>query len=78
MAQAADRDEDVQHTVDTYMHMRRENIGSRPAFVILALDMHLPDEVFYHPVLVELTYHITDLLILGNVSLPPFTVSTLT
>lgn len=70
MAQAADRDDDVYRTVDTYMLTRRENIGARPSFVILALDMRLPDDVFYHPVIVELTYHITDLLILGNVSPP--------
>ncbi len=68
MTQAADRDHNTYRTVETYMRTRRENIGARPSFVILALDMRLPESVFYHPAMVELAYYIADLIILGNVS----------
>ena len=34
----------------------------------MELDLDLPDEVFYHPVIVELSVHIADLIILDNVS----------
>ncbi|KAF4622991.1 hypothetical protein D9613_001441 [Agrocybe pediades] len=65
--QAADRDNDRNRTVDEYLENRRENIASRSAFVPMELGMDFPDEVFYHPVIVELSTHISDLIILDNV-----------
>ncbi|TBU29047.1 terpenoid synthase [Dichomitus squalens] len=64
--QAADRD--VQHvrTIDSYFENRRENIGARPSFALLELDMDLPDEVMEHPAIVDLTTGAIDMLILGN------------
>ena len=50
---------------------RRLNVGARPSFFILELDMVLKDEVFYHPAVTELTQHITDLIIIDNVSKVP-------
>ncbi|KAF9560269.1 terpenoid synthase [Agrocybe pediades] len=64
--QAADRDNDCYRTVDEYFKNRRENIAARPAFVPMELGMDFPDEVFYHPVIVELSIHIADLLTLDN------------
>lgn len=66
--QAADRDNNTFRTVDSYLETRRENIGARPSYVPIELDLNLPDEVFYHPIIVELSVHIADLIILDNVS----------
>ncbi|KAF8904746.1 isoprenoid synthase domain-containing protein [Gymnopilus junonius] len=64
--QAADRDNDHIRTVEEYLRNRRENIGARPSYVPMELGFDFPDEVFYHPVIVELSIHIADLIILDN------------
>ncbi|CCM04069.1 uncharacterized protein FIBRA_06228 [Fibroporia radiculosa] len=66
VSQAADRDSGVIRDVDSYLANRRENIGARPSYVPLELGIELPDEVFYHPVIVELSIHIADLIIFDN------------
>ena len=65
--QAADRDNDRMRTVEEYLANRRENIGARPSYVPMELGMDFPDDVFYHPVIVELSYDIAELIILDNV-----------
>lgn len=65
--QAEDRDDDRYRTIDEYLHNRRQNIGARPSFAPMELDLDLTDEVFYHPVVQELSVYITDLIILDNV-----------
>jgi hypothetical protein len=65
--QAEDRDNDTIRTVDEYLKTRRENIGARPSYAPAELGLDLPDEAFYHPVIVELSYHIADLILLDNV-----------
>ncbi|KAG5734861.1 Steroid 17-alpha-hydroxylase/17,20 lyase [Termitomyces sp. T112] len=64
--QPADRDHDTFRTIDTYLQNRRQNIGARPSFVPMELDLDFPDDVFYHPVILELSVYITDLIILEN------------
>lgn len=71
--QAADRDSNTFRTVDSYLENRRENIGARPSYVPIELDLNLADEVFYHPVIVELSVYIADLIILDNVRLQSYT-----
>ncbi len=67
MQQAADRHVQRLHTVESYLDMRRENIGAKPSFALLELDMNLPDEVMAHPVIVDLSTWAINMLILGNV-----------
>ncbi|KAF8952443.1 terpenoid synthase [Flammula alnicola] len=64
--EAADRDSDTLRSIDTYFPNRRENVGARPAFVINELDLDLPDEVFYHPVIQEICYCIAELIAIDN------------
>ncbi|KAJ3860026.1 terpenoid synthase [Lentinula novae-zelandiae] len=64
--QAADRDRSHIRTVDSYFETRRENIGARPSYVPMELGLDLPDEVFYHPVILKLSVYIADLIILDN------------
>lgn len=66
--QALDRDTDNIHTIDSYLKMRRENIGAKPSFVVAALDIDIPDEAFYHPAVVELRSIVAEIIILDNVS----------
>ena len=57
--QAEDRDNNSIRTIDSYLENRRENIGARPSYVP---DLDLPDHVFYHPVIVQLSIYIAELL----------------
>ena len=66
--QADDRDNNVIRSIDSYFENRRQNIGARPSYVPMELDLNLPDHVFYHPVIEELSYYIADLVIVNNVT----------
>ncbi|KAJ7654615.1 isoprenoid synthase domain-containing protein [Mycena polygramma] len=66
VVQAEGRAFDTVLTIDSYLQVRRQNIGARPSFVPGELHLDLPDEAFYHPVIKELETHITDLIILDN------------
>ena len=54
-------------SVQEYFEFRRDIIGARPAFVLLELDMNLPDEAVHHPVIEEMTILAIDMTILDNV-----------
>jgi len=62
--QATDRDEDKYRTMEEYLRRRRQNVGTRPSCVPLELGLNSLDEVFYHPVLVELTDYIVEIIII--------------
>lgn len=64
--QAADRDCDAEHTVQTYLAQRRDNIGSYPSYAVLELALDIPDDVFYHPAMNELSLYATEMLIIDN------------
>ena len=68
VTQAADRDKGVCRSINGYLAVRRDNVATRPSFMGLEIAMELPDEVFYHPLVVELTSYITDMVIVDNVS----------
>ena len=65
--QAAEREVNRRHTIESYLEMRRENIGAKPSFALLELDMELPDEIMEHPAIVNLSTWAIDMLIIGNV-----------
>ncbi|EJC98835.1 terpenoid synthase [Fomitiporia mediterranea MF3/22] len=64
--QAADRDNDKQHSIESYLRNRHENIGTRPSYAVIEFNLHLPDEVIYHPIIVELSENITELILIDN------------
>ena len=68
--QATDNDANRYHTVEEYMEKRRDNAGMWVAFVILELDLTtgLPDEVSFHPTIVELCTYAVDMITIDNVS----------
>ena len=69
--QACDRDSSTIRTIDAYFEYRRNNVGTRPSFFALELELDLPDDVFYHHSILELSDCITDMVIVGNVCLWP-------
>ena len=66
--EAAYRENDTIRTIDSYIQCRRDGVGAKPSFGILELELDLPDEVFYHPVIVELSDHIIDMIFINDVS----------
>ncbi|KAL5510886.1 hypothetical protein ACEPAG_4643 [Sanghuangporus baumii] len=64
--QARVRDTSTSLSIAEYLKHRRGNVGTRPSFVPLELDMDLQDEVFYHPAVMDLTQNITDMIIIDN------------
>lgn len=69
--QAQDRKRALIRGIADYFSIRRQTIGTKPCFVLLQLDMNLPDEVLQHPTLVQLETFATDMIILGNVRKSP-------
>ncbi|KAG1836888.1 isoprenoid synthase domain-containing protein [Suillus subalutaceus] len=66
VVEALDREQGHRRSIDDYLKLRRLTIGAKPSFTICEMGMDLPDEIFYHPVIVELAECSTDLIIIGN------------
>lgn len=66
--QAADRENTKYHSIASYLAARHENIGTRPSYAVMEFDLDLDDDIIYHPIIVELTENITELILLDNVS----------
>ena len=69
---AADQRGKHVRTVQDYLEVRRDTIGARPAFVLIELNMNLPDEAVHHPVVEEMTILAIDMMILDNVGCASF------
>ena len=67
--EAKERDTGKYRSIDDYFDARRQNVGTRPSFVVCELFLSIPDEAFYHPKTRELETMVTDLIILDNVRL---------
>nr|BDO24660.1 sesquiterpene synthase [Collybia nuda] len=64
--QAQDRDHFVFRDIKSYMDIRRNNVGAKPAFALLEMDMELPHEIFDHKSLITLRECTVDMLCLAN------------
>ncbi|KAI0290408.1 terpenoid synthase [Multifurca ochricompacta] len=64
--QAADRTNKHIPTIEEYFEIRREDVGTKPCFAILELEMDLPDEAVNHPTIQELSVLATDMIFLVN------------
>ncbi|KZT08381.1 terpenoid synthase [Laetiporus sulphureus 93-53] len=62
--EAADREDKMILSFDKYLSKRRDTSGPRPIIALLALD--LPDEVFNHPLMGQMSDCATDLVLLDN------------
>ncbi|KAG2065418.1 terpenoid synthase [Suillus decipiens] len=66
IAEVNDRRQGHKRSIADYLKLRRYTIGVTPCFLIYEMAMDLPDEVFYHPVIMDLAECITDLGIIDN------------
>ena len=66
--QAADRTHKHIRTIDKYMEVRRNTVGTMPSFALLGIGLNLPDEAVLHPVIDELSALASDMISLSNVS----------
>ncbi|EIW83431.1 terpenoid synthase, partial [Coniophora puteana RWD-64-598 SS2] len=68
VTQAGQRDEDVRLNVDTYLKLRRDNVGVMPFFPFLrpTSGPDLPEEIWESAVIAEMTGHIVDMYIFDN------------
>ncbi|KAI0291779.1 terpenoid synthase [Multifurca ochricompacta] len=64
--QAADRTNKYIPTIEEYFEIRRDNVGTKPSFAIIELEMDLPDEAVNHPTIQELSVLATDMIFLDN------------
>ncbi|KAI0371441.1 terpenoid synthase [Pilatotrama ljubarskyi] len=60
--QAVDRCTGATRTIGEFIEIRRDNNGGLPALSPCELHLSIPDEVFYHPRIVELRATIVDML----------------
>ncbi|KAG2035640.1 hypothetical protein BDR03DRAFT_1000905 [Suillus americanus] len=66
VVEALDREQGRRRSIDDFLKLWRKTIGITPCFLILEMGMDFPDEVFYHPVIVDLADCITELMIIDN------------
>ncbi|KAI0294469.1 terpenoid synthase [Multifurca ochricompacta] len=62
----ADRTNKHIPTIEEYFEIRRYDVGTKPSFAVLELEMDLPDEAVNHPAIQELSVLATDMIILDN------------
>ncbi|KAG2136534.1 terpenoid synthase [Suillus bovinus] len=66
VVEALDREQGRMRSIDDYLKLRRKTVGVKPCFLIYEMGMDLPDEVFYHPAIVDLADCISELTIIDN------------
>lgn len=66
VVEALDRDEAHCRNISDYVKLRRVTCAAKPAIAMYEMEMDLPDEVFYHPVVVELAGYIAELTFIDN------------
>ncbi|KAI0774681.1 terpenoid synthase [Trametes elegans] len=66
VSQAEDRSSGAIRSTRDYIEIRRNNSGALPTFLPCELRLRLPDEVFYHPHIVDLRTCIVDLVTTVN------------
>nr|BBH51504.1 putative sesquiterpene synthase [Clitopilus sp.] len=66
VVQARDRSSQHIRRIEEYFSTRRDNIGTKPAFVLLELGLDIPDCVMTHPSIQSAVTSLTDMLIIAN------------
>ncbi|KAG0703646.1 terpenoid synthase, partial [Suillus ampliporus] len=64
--EALDREQGHTRSIEDYLKLRRGTIGVKSCLSVYELEMGLPDEVFYHPVIVELADCIIEMSLIDN------------
>ncbi|KAJ7621510.1 terpenoid synthase [Mycena polygramma] len=64
--QARDRDHVIFRDVESYMVLRRNNLGAKPAFALLEMDVDIPENIYEDPALDTLRQCAVDMICLAN------------
>ncbi|KAG2031108.1 isoprenoid synthase domain-containing protein [Suillus americanus] len=64
--EATDREQGQCRSINDYLKLRRDTSAIKSALAICEMEMELPDEVFYHPIIVDLVNCITELCLIDN------------
>ncbi|KAK0492607.1 terpenoid synthase [Armillaria luteobubalina] len=67
VSQSEDRQQCYSRNVEDYLKIRRLTIGTDPSYAMLELGYDLPNEVFYHPTVVNLRRLACEMIMLDNV-----------
>jgi len=67
VVEALDREQGHCRGMGDYLKLRRYTIGTEPSFLLCEMGMNLPDEVFCHPVIMELAENTIELSQIDNV-----------
>ncbi|KAG2048883.1 hypothetical protein BDR06DRAFT_1012664 [Suillus hirtellus] len=66
VAEAFDRRQEHRRSLDDYLKLWCKSAGVIPCISIWGIGIDLPDEVFYHPFIMDLAGCITDLVLIDN------------
>ncbi|KAI0638649.1 terpenoid synthase [Trametes polyzona] len=66
VSQADERGSAVVRSIEDFINIRRENNGGRPALLPYELHLNIPDEVYFHPQIIELRDCIADMVTTMN------------
>ncbi|KAG1742743.1 isoprenoid synthase domain-containing protein [Suillus paluster] len=66
VVEALDREQGHCRSIDNYLKLRRDTCAVKSSVPMCEMGMELPDDVFYHPVIVELVDCITELCLIDN------------
>ncbi|KAJ3796308.1 terpenoid synthase [Lentinula aff. detonsa] len=64
--QAKDRDGSVVRGVESYLELRRNDLGEKPAFSLILMDKDIPEELFESDLMLLMKSHAIDMLTLAN------------
>lgn len=67
VVEAEERYSGTNRSIDSYIKIRRDDNGGRPSLFSCELHLSIPDEVFYHPHVVDLQTCIVDMITTVNV-----------
>ncbi|KAG1830868.1 isoprenoid synthase domain-containing protein [Suillus variegatus] len=66
VVEALDREQGLMRSLDNYIKLRCATIGLKPTLTLLEMGMDLPDEVFHHPVIMDLANCIAEIVFIDN------------
>ncbi|KAF8122312.1 terpenoid synthase [Boletus edulis] len=64
--QAIDRSGSHIRDIQSYIDIRRDTIGAKPAFALIELGLEIPDEVMSHPAIQEMVVAAIDMICISN------------
>ena len=68
LQEAIDRSHHRIRDIESFIELRRNTVGAKPAFALLELGLEIPDEVISHPAIQQMDVAAIDMVAIANVS----------